>query len=161
MHNDPGVGRHAGTRTVHPGIDMTTPRTPRIRALGLASRAHAALLIVALAPTLAGCGSHQEDDAPAAKAAAAPAPAAAVAAAARGDIAASYRCDGGHRVDLVEGDREAQARLSDGRTIALEVVQGSAPRTYTGSGLYVELRKDGGATLTDEGSGTSECKQAS
>lgn len=115
-----------------------------------------ALSVAALA--LAACGKQDAPPpAPTPPANAAPPTPPSAPPSTRNDVTDSYACAGSHRVDLLAGDRYAEAALSDGRKIGLEVVRDSAPRTYTGSGLFFELHKDGGATLTDEASGSAEC----
>jgi hypothetical protein len=71
------------------------------------------------------------------------------------DVTASYRCDQGHRIDIVR-DRVARVALADGRVIKIEAVQDSAPRTFMDNGLTFTLSPQG-ATLDDETGHTLAC----
>ena len=64
------------------------------------------------------------------------------------DVTASYRCEQGHRIDIVR-DKVARVALADGRVVKIEAIQDSAPRTFMDNGLTFTLSPQG-ATLDDE-----------
>jgi hypothetical protein len=73
-------------------------------------------------------------------------------------VTASFRCQDGHRVDIVRG-KVARVTLADGRAVKLELVAGSAPTTFTDNGLYFEMPGTKGATLSDEQNRTLTCSE--
>lgn len=60
-----------------------------------------------------------------------------------------YRCEGGHRVDVLES--EARVRLDDGRTVLIERVAGSAPPSFAGEALGFRVTSGGAELAQDEG----------
>ena len=74
-------------------------------------------------------------------------------------VTGSFQCEGGHRVDIVR-DQVARIALADGRVALLEVIEGSAPRTYTDNGLTIEVLPDGGVDLSDEDGSRQPCPAA-
>ena len=72
------------------------------------------------------------------------------------EVTASFRCEEGHRVDIVR-DKVARVTLADGRAVKLEVVEDSTPRTFTDNGLFFELVDAGKASLSDEQNQTLSC----
>lgn len=74
----------------------------------------------------------------------------------RAAVTASFRCQGGHRVDIVR-DQVARIALADGRVALLESIRGSRPPTYTDNGLTVEVLADGSADLSDEDYNRQPC----
>ncbi len=71
-------------------------------------------------------------------------------------VTASYRCDQGHRIDIVR-DQVARVALADGRVVRLEVVQNSTPLTFMDNGLILSLVSDTEAKLDDEDGNTVSC----
>ncbi|QCO67203.1 hypothetical protein E4582_00445 [Luteimonas yindakuii] len=74
-----------------------------------------------------------------------------------GPVDATYLCDGGNRVDLIENRRFARIAMSDGRVVQLGSMDKSQPPTWSDVGLrfvvgadYVELSQDNGRTLRCE-----------
>ena len=59
-----------------------------------------------------------------------------------GAVTAAYDCEGGNTVELVREGRVARLSLSDGRTIRLGEMAGSAPRTWSDVGLRFILGDD-------------------
>ena len=72
------------------------------------------------------------------------------------DVTMRYRCDQGHRVDIVGGDT-ARVTLADGRTVDIPRVAGSAPPRYAGEALSFEIGNDG-ATLGQDEVGGFPCR---
>jgi hypothetical protein len=71
-------------------------------------------------------------------------------------VTASYRCDQGHRIDIVR-DLVARVALADGRVVRLETVQGSTPPTFMDNGLILSLVSDTVAKLDDRDGNTVSC----
>lgn len=106
------------------------------------------LVLASLAVLLTAC--NRETPAPAAQPAPAPS-------APTGPVDATYLCDGGNRVDLVDDRRSARIAMSDGRVVELGGIANSSPRTWADVGLrfvvgddYVELSQNRGQTLRCE-----------
>ena len=60
-----------------------------------------------------------------------------------------YRCDGGHAIAIVRGER-ARVTLADGRIVEIERVADSAPPVYRGEASSFEVGSDGGTLGQDE-----------
>lgn len=80
-----------------------------------------------------------------------------------GPVDATYLCDGGNRVDLIENRRFARIAMSDGRVVQLGAMDKSQPPTWSDVGLrfivgadYVELSQDNGHTLRCEEQAASD-----
>lgn len=73
-------------------------------------------------------------------------------------ITMRYRCDQGHRVDIVNGDI-ARVTLADGRVVDVERVAGSAPPRYAGIALSFEVGSEG-AMLGQDETGGFACDEA-
>ncbi|MCD9030811.1 hypothetical protein LDO32_03565 [Luteimonas sp. Y-2-2-4F] len=119
-------------------------KTPALASFVLTACAPAVLL-------LAACSGEAPPQAPAEV----PAPAGAQPPA--GPVDATYLCDGGNRVDLVDNRAFARIAMSDGRVVQLGSIGNSEPPTWSDVGLrfvvgsdYVELSQDGGQTLRCE-----------
>jgi hypothetical protein len=69
-----------------------------------------------------------------------------------------YRCEQGHRVDIVGGD-SARVTLADGRVVDIPRVADSAPPRYSGIALSFEVSSDG-ATLGQDEVGGFACREA-
>ena len=74
-----------------------------------------------------------------------------------GPVDATYLCDGGTRVDLIENRRFARIAMSDGRVVQLGAMDGSQPPTWSDVGLrfvvgdgFVELSQADGRALACE-----------
>ncbi len=74
------------------------------------------------------------------------------------DVTASYRCEQGHRIDIVR-DKVARVALADGRVVKIEAIQDSTPPTFMDNGLTFTLSPQG-ATLDDETGHTLACTPA-
>ncbi|HEX2083078.1 MAG TPA: hypothetical protein VHF86_06310 [Xanthomonadaceae bacterium] len=72
------------------------------------------------------------------------------------DVTASYRCDEGHRIDIVR-DKVARVALSDGRVVKIELVDDSTPPTFMDNGLTLSLLAGDTAELDDEKGHTVTC----
>ncbi len=72
------------------------------------------------------------------------------------DVTASYRCDQGHRIDIVRG-KVARVALADGRVVKIEAVQGSTPPTFMDNGLVFSQVSATEAKLDDEEGNTVSC----
>ena len=72
------------------------------------------------------------------------------------DVTASYRCDEGHRIDIVR-DAVARLALADGRVLKIEAIQGSVPPTFMDVGLTISLVSYTEAKLDDEEGNTVTC----
>jgi hypothetical protein len=72
------------------------------------------------------------------------------------DVTASYRCDEGHRIDIVR-DKVARVALSDGRVVKIELVDDSTPPTFMDNGLTLSLLEGDAAELDDEKGHTVTC----
>lgn len=72
------------------------------------------------------------------------------------DVTASYRCDQGHRVDIVR-DQVARVGLADGRVVKIEAVRNSNPPTYMDNGLIFSQVSDTAAKLDDREGNTVSC----
>ena len=84
-----------------------------------------------------------------------------------GPVDATYLCDGGNRVDLIENRRFARIAMSDGRVVQLGGMENSQPPTWADVGLrfvigdgYVELSQDNGRTLACEEQATEAPAEA-
>jgi len=64
-------------------------------------------------------------------------------------VSMRYRCDGGHAVAIVRGER-ARVTLADGRIVEIARVADSAPPAYRGEALSFEVGSDGGTLGQDE-----------
>jgi membrane-bound inhibitor of C-type lysozyme len=73
-------------------------------------------------------------------------------------ITMRYRCEQGHRVDIVGGD-SARVTLADGRVVDIPRVADSAPPRYSGIALSFEVSSDG-ATLGQDEVGGFACREA-
>lgn len=72
------------------------------------------------------------------------------------DVTASYRCDQGHRVDIVR-DQVARVGLADGRVVKIEAIRNSTPPTYMDNGLIFSQVSDTTAKLDDRKGNTVSC----
>jgi hypothetical protein len=73
-------------------------------------------------------------------------------------ITMRYRCEQGHRVDIVGGN-SARITLADGRIVDIPRVADSAPPRYAGIALSFEVGSEGGTLGQDEVGGFA-CREA-
>ncbi|TWI06334.1 hypothetical protein IP90_00600 [Luteimonas cucumeris] len=73
-------------------------------------------------------------------------------------VTASYDCDGGHRVDIVE-ERTARIHLSDGQQVTIHYVENSRPPSFMGRGLRFAIGDQAIMLIPSDGAGVS-CRPA-
>ncbi|MDQ3617586.1 MAG: hypothetical protein M3374_02540 [Pseudomonadota bacterium] len=114
---------------------------------------------LAAALTLSACQRDHSDDLP--PPTAADAPTAPIEPMTPPDDATTmrYRCESGHRVEIVNGGDTARVLLSDGRSVDIARVADASPPLYAGEALEFAVGSDGG-TLGQDGVGGFDCTPA-